>query len=176
MMPFQKISLALALGLTLAALVPVTTLAQERDCVSEIERPPVVGPRTPPGPPAVRGTTVLDRTNLTLPGTAEGMTVPLRLEAGHTYVIETHGLTVSTDTVLEIRRATAAAPSASDPVVGQNDDVQSGVLWSRVRFTPGQSGDYYARVRAYDPTTGGTFSLRVVEPSASTSSPLTGPK
>ena len=95
---------------------------------------------------------VLERTGVTLPGQGafEQMPiVPLTLEAGHTYVVETFGLEGATDTVLELRRGNGA-PNERDATVAENDDA-GGSLASRVRITASEGGSYYARVRPYSP-------------------------
>lgn len=107
---------------------------------------------------------VLERTGVTLPGQGafdQMPIVPLTLEAGHTYVVETFGLEGATDTVLELRRGNGA-PNERDATVAENDDA-GGSLASRVRITASEGGSYYARVRPYSPQTGGTFGLRVIE-------------
>jgi len=120
------------------------------------------------GGPVVGGTErrmVFENRGLTLPGTRDFAALPrvdLPLTPGHTYVVETFELAGSTDTVLELRRQQGAAPSASDPVIAQNDDSGSG-LASAVRWTADAPGAYYAVVHPYGPQTGGTFGLRLVE-------------
>jgi len=108
---------------------------------------------------------IAEQTNVQLPGTMDVSALPtleLDVEAGNTYVFETFDLAGSTDTVLELRRAQGAGPSASDPVVAQNDDA-GGTLASRLQWTASDSGRYYVVVRPYHQSTGGSFSLRATE-------------
>jgi len=115
-------------------------------------------------PGGVSRRVVSERDGIELAGTNDFgalPSVPMQLEAGHTYVVETYDLAGATDTVLELRRQMGAAPAPSDPVIALNDDASG--LASRVEWTADRAGTYYAHVRPYAPQTGGTFGLRVVE-------------
>ncbi|MCB9591546.1 MAG: caspase family protein [Sandaracinaceae bacterium] len=108
---------------------------------------------------------VLERGGVSLPGTMDAASLPsfpLTFEAGHTYVVETFDLAGDTDTVLQLRMGSGRPASESDRVVAENDDA-GGTLASRVRWTARESGSYYALVRPYDVSTGGTFGIRVIE-------------
>lgn len=167
----QRIPFALTCALTCAlalSATATTALAQEPSPGCEM-------PFNPTPPAAVTGRTVLEQASITLPGAGAAAPVAIQLEAGRSYVIETYGLSGATDTILSVRRGSGGAGSPSDAVVAENDDVESGTLWSRVRITATTAGTYFAHVRPYDPSTGGTFGLRVTEVAAS-EGPLRGPK
>lgn len=109
---------------------------------------------------------VVDTQDVALPGSMDFDAQPnfgdYQFVAGRTYIIETYDLIGATDTVLELRESSSPTHAdASDRIVAENDDADG--LASRVRYTPSEDGAFYGHVRPYDESTGGTFSLRIVE-------------
>lgn len=109
---------------------------------------------------------VVDTRNVTLPGSMDFDSQPnfgdYQFVAGRTYIVETYDLVGATDTVLELRASSSPTQAdESDRIVAENDDAEG--LASRVRYTPSEDGAFYAHVRPYDESTGGTFSIRIIE-------------
>lgn len=125
---------------------------------------PLVMPSRPT--PRTPGRVITEVAQIELPGSTDFAALPslgnYALESGHTYVFETVDLSPGADTVIELRRANGPMRSSGDAVVAQNDDAR-GSLASRIEWTADASGDYYLHVRPYDPSSTGTFGLRVVE-------------
>jgi len=121
---------------------------------------------TPDAPTAREEHVVATFDAQTLPGTLAFDQTPnfgdFELNGGTTYVIETYALQGETDTVLELRRSSDPRQAVeTDGIVAENDDTEG--LASRVEFTPSETGAYYAHVRPYADSTGGTFSIRLIE-------------
>jgi len=115
--------------------------------------------------PSPIGAVLIEQGNITLPASDDFASlpmIPMQLESGHNYRIETTNLAGNTDTVLQLRRQDGGAPSPSDTVIAENDDA-GGSLASAIDWSADRSGTYYAIVRPYAPQTAGTFGLRVTD-------------
>lgn len=71
------------------------------------------------------------------------------VKGGHTYMVQTSGLSLGVDTVLDLY-------DGSLNFVAENDDIEPGNLASQITWTPPADGFYYFKVSNKDPSPPGT--------------------